>query len=249
MRVSTVTAALATVLGVAAGATADTSFFLEKTSGPASERRAFTAADGLFQATSSQEVVSGAFVCMSPGCSGEFWYLTLAPPPGSPLAIGTYEQATGEPSARSPGLPALEVWAYVQGWERCPSATGRFVLGDLTVAPDGSVTSLGGPGRGRRYDPARHERRAPAGARADPRDAQGAGTIHQDRGRCRGRSGARPARQASSDVQPGSAAEVRDVLIRAAAPPQHRRRCVGCAEARTAAPPRAAYRGARAALQ
>jgi hypothetical protein len=63
----------------------------------------------------------------------DWWYLIFAAPEGHQLQPGTYEGAARFQSATSPGL---DVFGSGRG---CNQVTGRFVIHELAVAPDGSV--------------------------------------------------------------------------------------------------------------
>lgn len=67
------------------------------------------------------------------------WNLAFAAPPGSPLVAGTYENArTPGPGTESPGL----VVNRNDGAVSCGDERGRFVIHEIVIAPDDSVTAF-----------------------------------------------------------------------------------------------------------
>jgi hypothetical protein len=64
--------------------------------------------------------------------------MTLAAPAGQALTPGTYEHTQRWP-LNTPGQPGLDI-----GWDSngCNKSTGRFAVGELAFAPDGSISRL-----------------------------------------------------------------------------------------------------------
>ncbi|WP_046497195.1 hypothetical protein [Streptomyces odonnellii] len=72
------------------------------------------------------------------GANGDWWYLDLAAPSGTPLAPGTYTGATRYPF-NEPTEPGLSLSGNGRG---CNTLTGNFTISDVEFGPQGSVEKL-----------------------------------------------------------------------------------------------------------
>ncbi|MDO8391373.1 MAG: choice-of-anchor D domain-containing protein [Actinomycetota bacterium] len=79
---------------------------------------------------------SSAGITASGSASGVEFSLHLLAPLGQPLATGVYEGAARLPSADTPGI---DLTADGLG---CASATGRFIVDDLVMRPNGSIITF-----------------------------------------------------------------------------------------------------------
>jgi hypothetical protein len=70
--------------------------------------------------------------------AGQSYLLTLAPPPGQPWSIGTYERAQRS-VFRSPGRPGLDLGGEGRG---CNTVSGRFVVDKLVLDASGVPLQL-----------------------------------------------------------------------------------------------------------
>jgi Abnormal spindle-like microcephaly-assoc'd, ASPM-SPD-2-Hydin len=79
----------------------------------------------------------GSFMLTLTG-AGQSYSLNLAPPPGQPWALGTYERAQRS-IVRSPGRPGMDLYGEGRG---CNTVSGRFVVDKLTLDATGVPLQL-----------------------------------------------------------------------------------------------------------
>jgi hypothetical protein len=79
----------------------------------------------------------GSFMLALTG-AGQSYSLNLAPPPGQPWSIGTYERAQRS-IVRSPGRPGMDLYGEGRG---CGTVSGRFVVDKLVLDAAGEPQQL-----------------------------------------------------------------------------------------------------------
>jgi hypothetical protein len=99
-------------------------------------KQTFTPADGAF--TVSTTYNGGVQVSFQTPNFSSWWYLDFGPPSGQTLSVGEYERAQRF-AFHSPTRPGLDVFGDGRG---CNTLTGRFLVSDITFAPNGNIQTL-----------------------------------------------------------------------------------------------------------
>lgn len=97
------------------------------------QKAMYTLANGTISASGSSNHIMLSF-----NGGSNWWYLDFAPPSGSSLGVGTFENAARYPF-QSPTQPGLSVDGSGRG---CNTLTGRFQILEFTLKPDGSLKNF-----------------------------------------------------------------------------------------------------------
>lgn len=132
---------MATLILLSCGTAASAETFLSFDSQPGDYigggiNRTWTLADGTFAVQATFR--SGITVSFNSNSPGTWWYLNFGPPDAQTLTNKEYEGAQRFAS-HSPTEPGMDVFGSGRG---CNRVTGRFLVSDLSLAPDGTVQSL-----------------------------------------------------------------------------------------------------------
>ncbi|HEY4819030.1 MAG TPA: Calx-beta domain-containing protein [Candidatus Acidoferrum sp.] len=96
----------------------------------------FTPGDGTFAVNPTYN--GGAQVSFQTPNFSSWWYLDFGPPSGQALKVGEYEGAQRF-AFHSPTRPGIDVSGNGRG---CNTIAGRFLVSDITFAPNGSIQTL-----------------------------------------------------------------------------------------------------------
>lgn len=128
---------LAFLPGLAAAGTAQTLLILNSQPGDyigGGQYQKFTTSDGTFSAQSAGR--GGVEFSFQGGSS--WWYLYFGPPDADKFVRAEYE-GIQRFAFHSPGKPGMDVYGDGRG---CNIDTGRFLLTDIAIAPDGTIQRL-----------------------------------------------------------------------------------------------------------